>query len=88
MSFKLVFLFQIADFGMARDLDEHNYYVSKGGKIPVKWTALEVTQLLHDVLFVVKQPLFFHGVIVIVHTCRLCISRSTLLPVMCGAMEL
>ena len=40
---KVFFSFQIADFGMARDLDEHNYYVSKGGKIPVKWTALEVT---------------------------------------------
>ncbi len=35
--------FQIADFGMARDLEEGNYYVSHGGKIPVKWTAPEVS---------------------------------------------
>ena len=27
---------------MARDLDEGSYYVSHGGKIPVKWTAPEV----------------------------------------------
>ena len=34
---------QIADFGMARDLEDDNYYVSQGkGKIPVKWTAPEV----------------------------------------------
>ena len=34
-------MLQIADFGMSRDLQE-NYYVSHGGKIPVKWTAPEV----------------------------------------------
>ena len=33
---------QIADFGMLRDLDEDNYYISNGGLIPVKWTAIEV----------------------------------------------
>ena len=27
---------------MSRDLDEENYYISNGGKIPVKWTAPEV----------------------------------------------
>ena len=32
---------QIADFGMTRDLANENYYVSHGGKIPVKWTAPE-----------------------------------------------
>ena len=32
---------QIADFGMSRDLADKNYYVSQGGKIPVKWTAPE-----------------------------------------------
>ena len=36
-------VYQIADFGMARDLDESNYYVSHGGKVPVKWTAPEVS---------------------------------------------
>jgi hypothetical protein len=33
---------QIADFGMSRDLDDNDYYVSNGGKIPIKWTAPEV----------------------------------------------
>ena len=32
---------QICDFGMSRDLEEANYYVSHGGKVPVKWTAPE-----------------------------------------------
>ena len=34
-------IMQIADFGMSRDLADENYYVSQGGKIPVKWTAPE-----------------------------------------------
>ncbi len=29
---------------MARDLEDEDYYVSHGGKIPVKWTAPEVRQ--------------------------------------------
>ena len=33
---------QIADFGMSRDLMTEDYYVSHGGKVPVKWTAPEV----------------------------------------------
>ena len=33
---------QISDFGMSRDLMDENYYISHGGKIPVKWTAPEV----------------------------------------------
>ena len=33
---------KIADFGMARDLLDENYYITSGGKIPVKWTAPEV----------------------------------------------
>ena len=32
---------QIADFGLSRDLFDENYYVSHGGKVPVKWTAPE-----------------------------------------------
>ena len=35
-------LWQIADFGMSRDLMDESCYVSHGGKIPVKWTAPEV----------------------------------------------
>ena len=32
---------QIADFGLSRDLQHEDYYISHGGKIPVKWTAPE-----------------------------------------------
>ena len=37
---------QIADFGMARDVADNSYYVTTGGKIPVKWTAPEVLSYL------------------------------------------
>ncbi len=33
---------QISDFGMSRNLQDADYYVSQGGKVPVKWTAPEV----------------------------------------------
>ena len=32
---------QIADFGLSRDLANEKYYISHGGKVPVKWTAPE-----------------------------------------------
>ena len=32
---------QIADFGMAHDIDDSYYYKSKGGLVPLKWTAPE-----------------------------------------------
>ena len=35
------FISQIADFGLSRDLQNEDYYISHGGKIPVKWTAPE-----------------------------------------------
>ena len=34
-------LIQVADFGMSKDLADEDYYLSHGGKIPVKWTAPE-----------------------------------------------
>ena len=34
---------QIADFGMARDVSDETYYITTGGKIPVMWTAPEVS---------------------------------------------
>ena len=38
---QLFFNLQVADFGMSRDLADETYYISHGGKIPVKWTAPE-----------------------------------------------
>ena len=35
---------------MSRDLIDHNYYITSGGKIPVKWTAPEVCILLLECL--------------------------------------
>ena len=67
---------QIADFGMSRDLADTNYYVSHGGKIPVKWTAPEVQ------LYAAK--LILESMLVI--SCRPSTTRSTPLPVMCGAL--
>ena len=38
----IIVILQIADFGMARNLMDNDYYTSHGGQIPVKWTAPEV----------------------------------------------
>ncbi|XP_062503340.1 dual specificity protein kinase splB-like [Corticium candelabrum] len=35
---------KIGDFGLARDLDDDAYYVTSGGKIPVRWTAPEALE--------------------------------------------
>ena len=56
---KLFFFLQISDFGMARDLEESNYYVSHGGKIPLKWTAPEVGNNLSKVILVPRPPQYF-----------------------------
>ena len=37
---------KIADFGMSRDLENENYYTSRGGMVPMKWTAIEVSYCL------------------------------------------
>ena len=37
---------QIGDFGMSRDLEDSDYYITHGGIIPVKWTAPEVIRAL------------------------------------------
>jgi hypothetical protein len=36
---------QISDFGLSRESQEDTYYVSKGGALPVRWTAPEVMPL-------------------------------------------
>ena len=37
---------QNADFAMSRHLLDENYYISHAKKIPIKWTASEVSTLL------------------------------------------
>ncbi len=39
-----LFVLKIADFGLSRDLQDQEFYVSHGGKIPVKWTAPEALE--------------------------------------------
>ena len=60
---------------MSRDLDDENYYISNGGKIPVKWTAPEVG--VHCILNHILCTFFYN---------RLCTIRSTPQPVMCGVL--
>ena len=57
---------------MSRDLIDENYYVTSGGKIPVKWTAPEVIIVLIDDVRIIF--------------CRHCTSESTHCTVMFGAM--
>ena len=70
---------QISDFGMSRDVEDENYYVSSGGKVPVKWAAPEV----HNYTLHARSTasccikLIFN---------RPSTTRSTPLPVMCGAL--
>ena len=32
---------KVADFGLSREIDEGESYTTKGGKIPIRWTAIE-----------------------------------------------
>ena len=36
---------QISNFGLSRDLQDETYYVSRGGQLPIKWTAPEVIKI-------------------------------------------
>ena len=61
----LHYVVQIADFGMARDLEESEYYISQGGKVPVKWTAPEVGPHTYNALSTISCCLTFCGVQII-----------------------
>ena len=73
-----MFLLQISDFGMSRDLLDKDYYISRGGMIPVKWTAPEV--LIHKCSYTMNA---YH---IVITSHRPYTTRSTPLPVMCGAL--
>jgi serine/threonine protein kinase len=51
---------KIADFGMSRALQDADYYVSRGGKIPVKWTAPEA---LHYKKYSTASDVWSFGVV-------------------------
>ena len=60
---------------MSRDLSDSDYYVSQGGKIPVKWTAPEVNCALNISKHSTSMHLYRHFT-----------TKSTPQPVMCGAL--
>eukprot|EP00049_Salpingoeca_infusionum_P016498 m.338150 g.338150 ORF g.338150 m.338150 type:complete len:1920 (-) comp16084_c0_seq5:3106-8865(-) len=35
---------KISDFGMSRDMDDGDYYQSRGGALPIRWTAIEALE--------------------------------------------
>ena len=57
------FYIQIADFGMSRDLIDSNYYITSGGKIPVRWTAPEVKNEISVAKFIYASTLYRHYII-------------------------
>ena len=73
---------QIGDFGLARDLGEGDLYQCRGGKIPIKWTAPEVSPFPRNV-----KNLFHRLWSVYLSVSRPCSTGSTPVPVTCGAME-
>ena len=50
---------KIAGFGMSRDLQDENYYISNVKKIPIKWTAPEVCCEIHKFSFSHKFIIYF-----------------------------
>ena len=68
-------MLQIADFGMARDVSDDTYYITRGGKITVKWTAPEVWIFL-------KINNEFNTVLN-----RHCFTESIHLKLMCGVLD-
>ena len=78
---------QISDFGLSRDLQDETYYVSKGGQLPIKWTAPEVIKIQ---LYIDYRPLSISHVDSLIvdqqSFYRLYFTRSFQLLVMFGAL--
>ncbi|XP_019849285.1 PREDICTED: uncharacterized protein LOC100641922 [Amphimedon queenslandica] len=51
---------KISDFGMSRDLQNEDYYLSSGGQIPIKWTAPEA---LHYKKYSSASDVWSYGVL-------------------------
>ena len=46
---------------MSRDLIDSNYYITSGGKIPVKWTAPEVTMYIYHNDVIKSSYIIYRG---------------------------
>ena len=66
---------------MARDVADDSYYVTTGGKIPIKWTSPEVDD---PQLFIATLLLYFTHVYTLY---RRYFTRDTQLKVTCGALD-
>ena len=76
---------QISDFGLSRDLENESYYISHGGKIPVKWTSPEVCTYGQFVSIEANHK-YTTVTSMFMYIFRHFTIRSTPLPVMCGAL--
>ena len=70
---------QIADFGMARDVADDNYYVTTGGKIPLKWTSPEVCNSISHTVHCYNENYIL--------SYRQYFTRNIQYKVMCGALD-
>ena len=69
-------VFQVGDFGMSRDLEDDNYYISHGGKIPVKWTSPEVCVCVYLCVCVCTRTrlcLHLHVYVCVCVCCGVCV---------------
>ena len=57
---------------MARDVGDDTYYKITGGKIPVKWTAPEVSELTNHV----------------VHHSRMCMKNNSTKQIVCNYVHI
>jgi hypothetical protein len=52
---------QVSDFGLSRESTSDTYYISKGGALPVRWCAPEVSARTHTHLVVRSLRAFCFG---------------------------
>ena len=66
---------------MARDVSDDTYYITRGGKIPVRWTAPEVW------CYIVQTNNYFYTVLYVLYYTRHYFTRNFHLKVMCGVLD-
>ena len=65
---------------MARDVADDNYYVTTGGKIPLKWTSPEVDNIIYS--YIVFMSDYY-----MLYMYRQYFTRNIQYKVMCGALD-